>query len=69
GTFAQNAVLALAIAAVTLTAYLALRWSIALSRFMGTLGARVLERLVGLLLTALAVQFILNGVGALMRGG
>ena len=69
GTFAQNAVLALAIAAVTLTAYLALRWSIALSHFLGTLGSRVLERLVGLLLTALAVQFILNGVGTLWGKG
>ncbi|MEK6712085.1 MAG: MarC family protein [Nitrospinota bacterium] len=65
-TPAHSAVLALAIAAITLTAYLALRWSIALSRFLGTLGARVLERLVGLLLTALAVQFILNGIMSLL---
>lgn len=66
---ARGAVLALAIAAVSLTAYLSLRWSIVLARFLGTLGARVLERLVGLLLTALAVQFILNGVASLMGRG
>ena len=69
GSPAHAAVLAIAIAAITLTSYLALRSSIALSRFMGTLGSRVLERLVGLLLTALAVQFILNGVAALMGRG
>ena len=66
---AYGAILVLAIAAITLTSYLALRGSIPLSRFLGTLGARVLERLVGLLLTALAVQFMVNGVTAAMGRG
>ena len=48
--------------AIALTAYFALRWSLALSRLLGSIGARVLERLVGLVLTTLAVQFILNGL-------
>ncbi len=65
----QFLVLAGAIGAVSLTAYLALRWSIALGRLLGPIGARVLERLVGLLLTALAVQFILNGAAAMLGRG
>ncbi|MBI3127210.1 MAG: MarC family protein [Candidatus Tectomicrobia bacterium] len=66
---AQGAVVLLAIGAITLTSWLALRGSIRLARFLGTLGARVLERLVGLLLTALAVQFIVSGVTAAMGRG
>ena len=39
-----------------------------LSRLLGSIGARVLERLVGLVLTTLAVQFILNGLTEILGG-
>ena len=61
------AALGAAIALLTLTAYLCLRWSSALARLLGPIGIRVLQRLVGLLLAALAVQFILNGLTAYLR--
>ncbi|MEE9274718.1 MAG: MarC family protein [bacterium] len=61
------AALGAAIVLLTLTAYLCLRWSSALARLLGPIGIRVLQRLVGLLLAALAVQFILNGLTAYLR--
>lgn len=56
-----------AILLVTLTAYFALRWSLVLARLLGPIGARVLERFVGLLLVGLAVQFILNGLSEFLK--
>ena len=55
----------LVIAAITLTiaiAYVALRFSDRIARLLGTTGRLVGERLIGLVLAAIAIQFVLDGV-------
>ncbi len=49
-------------------AWLAMRLSLIIERAIGTTGILVLSRILGMLLAALAVQFILNGVGGYITG-
>jgi multiple antibiotic resistance protein len=51
-----------AIAVTSLASYLILANAYRLSRVLGQSGIRILMRLMGLLLTAIAVQFVLNGL-------
>jgi multiple antibiotic resistance protein len=45
-----------------LTAWLAMRSADAISRYVGKTGIHVVTRLLGIILSALAIQFILNGL-------
>jgi len=47
--------------------YLSLRFSLVISKFLGYSGIRVISRLMGLLLAAMAVQFVAQGVQALIK--
>ncbi|MEJ5299431.1 MAG: MarC family protein [Thermodesulforhabdaceae bacterium] len=56
-----------AIFLASLVIYLGLRFSITISRFLGYSGIRAISRLMGLLLAAMAVQFIAQGVQAIIK--
>ena len=58
--------LAAASAAVLLMAYASLRLAGLVSRFLGQTGINVVTRILGLILAALAVQYVANGVLALI---
>lgn len=51
-----------AIAVTGLVSYLSLRMAEPLHKWLGSTGIRVFSRVLGLLLAAIAVQFVLNGV-------
>ena len=57
------------IAVTCLVAYLLLRMAARLNRLLGTTGIAVLERIMGLLLAAIAVQFVAEGIVMFMRSG
>jgi multiple antibiotic resistance protein len=52
----------LAIAAVSLVSYWVLAGADRVRRYLGETGIRILTRMMGLMLTAIAVQFMLNGL-------
>jgi multiple antibiotic resistance protein len=56
------------IACVTLTCYLVCRLSERISRWLGVTGNIVVTRLLGIVLTAMAVQFVLDGIKASFLG-
>ena len=58
-----------ALAVVLLLTWAVLRLAGPLLRVLGETGANVIGRLLGLLLAALAVQFMIDGVTAVMQGG
>lgn len=58
-----------ALALVLLLTWLVLRLAGPLLRMLGETGANVIGRLLGLLLAALAVQFMVDGLTAVLRGG
>ena len=58
-----------ALAVVLLLTWAVLRLTGPLLRVLGETGANVIGRLLGLLLAALAVQFMIDGVTAVMQGG
>ncbi|HEY8214610.1 MAG TPA: MarC family protein [Methylocystis sp.] len=62
------AALILSIAAVMLICYLVCRLAVRVERIFGTSANIVVAKLLGVLLAALAVQFVLDGVRALLRG-
>jgi multiple antibiotic resistance protein len=59
---AEMLLLALAIVLVFLVSYLILIHANAVYRLLGTTGTKVVTRLMGLLLAAIAVQFIIDGI-------
>jgi multiple antibiotic resistance protein len=61
------AVLIAVIAVVIALSWLCLLAAQTLDRFLGTTGNAVLSRLLGVILAALAVQFVADGVRAIMR--
>jgi multiple antibiotic resistance protein len=55
------------LAVVTLVSWICLSLAETVDRLLGTLGNAVVSRLLGIILAALAVQFVLDGVRAAMR--
>jgi multiple antibiotic resistance protein len=55
-----------AISLVIIVTYLCLLFATPISRLIGTTGANVLTRIFGIILAALAIQFIINGFNDLM---
>ena len=64
----MQAVLIVAIAAVIATTWLCLSLSEVIRRLLGETGLRIASRIMGLLLAALAVQFIADGLRELFPG-
>lgn len=62
GSPVRLAVLILAIVLAVSATYLALRVAPMLLRVLGRTGLNIITRLMGMILTAIAVQFILNGI-------
>jgi multiple antibiotic resistance protein len=60
----QALVVYLAVAVVGLVTYWTLRLAEPLYRLLGRTGVHVLSRILGLILAAIAVQFVLNGLRA-----
>ncbi len=60
-------VLGFAVVAAILSTYLSLRFASRLFRILGKTGLNLLTRIMGLILTAIAVQFIINGISELIR--
>jgi multiple antibiotic resistance protein len=58
----QFALLALSIVVTAALSYLLLRAASLVNRFLGNTGRAILERVMGLLLVAIAVQFMLGGI-------
>jgi multiple antibiotic resistance protein len=59
----QRAVLVGCVAAVGIASYLILALAAQGTRWLGPIAEKIITRLMGLLLAALAVQFIFNGLG------
>jgi len=60
------AVVLLAIVATALGSYFMLRGAVVVERRLGQTGMNVLQRVMGLILAATAVQFVVDGIGAVM---
>jgi multiple antibiotic resistance protein len=65
GSFWGHISLALPIAAVCLLIWVILRLSTAIAKKLGTLGINIVTRLMGLILAAMAVEFIAHGIARL----
>ena len=61
-TFTESATVYVSIVLISLTAFIALSLGEKLLKLLGRTGVRVLTRLMGLLLAAVATQFILTGI-------
>ncbi|MEO8217639.1 MAG: MarC family protein [Acidobacteriota bacterium] len=66
GTFAQKLALITAIVAVGMCSYLVLLAAIPLSRLIGDRGRLIFSKIMALLLGAIGVQFMVNGIRPLM---
>jgi multiple antibiotic resistance protein len=58
----QYVVVAAAVAATAVASYGLLRWAVKVERALGRTGMNVLERVMGLILAATAVQFVVEGI-------
>jgi len=47
--------------------FLVLRLAYQVNRFLGTTGLNVITRLMGMILTAIGVQFIINGIKGVLK--
>jgi multiple antibiotic resistance protein len=62
----QKAVVVLAIAGTALLSYFILRGASVVERRLGQTGMNVLQRVMGLILAATAVQFVVDGIAAVL---
>ncbi len=60
--------LVLAFLIVALSVYLTFKNSIYIKKFLGVTGQKIISRLMGLIVGAIAVQFVLSGTAALLKG-
>ena len=67
GSAEGYAAVAMAIMLVALLAWVFLRWSHTLDRIFGEVGTKALERILGLIVLVIAVQFLFNGVSGYME--
>ena len=67
-TFMDLLSLVLAFFFVALAVYLSFKNSIYLKKYMGVTGQKIISRLMGLIVGAIAVQFILSGTAVLLKG-
>lgn len=65
--FPQFFTLGFAVLAAVFSTYLTLRFATRLFRFLGQTGLNLLTRIMGIILTAVAVQFIINGLTEVVR--
>lgn len=65
GSFWGHMVLVIPVAAVCLLVWLALRLSVGIAHKLGTIGINIVTRLMGLILAAMAVEFIAHGIAGL----
>ena len=63
----QHAVVIIAMSVTMLSAYAVMHWSEQVARLLGTTGRLVIERIIGFVLAAIGVQFILDGAVQLSR--
>ncbi len=68
GVFDQAVTAGLLVGVLVVT-YVLLRLAAPVSRLIGTVGASVVSRIMGMILTALAVQYIVNGVHLALKHG
>jgi MarC family membrane protein len=68
GDLVRLAILLVVIAAVLLVCFAVFAFSTRISKLLGVTGNVVLSRLLGVLLAALAVQFVIDGVRAALAG-
>jgi multiple antibiotic resistance protein len=69
GGWVRQTGLAVAIVAAMVTSHLALKASPLLFRVLGTTGLNLMTRLMGILLTAIAIQFMINGLSSIWPKG
>lgn len=60
-------ILGLAVIGAVFCTYLTLRFATRLFRYLGTTGLNLMTRIMGIILTAIAVQFIINGLTEVLR--
>lgn len=68
GSLANVAMVGVAVVTILVVTFVCLRLAGPLNRLLGTLGVRIITRIMGLLLAALAVQFIADGLTELFPG-
>lgn len=68
GTFWGHAVLVLPVAVVALLVWLIFRVATPISETLGTIGINIVTRLMGLILAAMAVEFMARGLARLFPG-
>lgn len=67
-SFIDLLALVIAFLIVALSVYLSFKNSIYIKKYMGITGQKIISRLMGLIVGAIAVQFILSGTTALLKG-
>jgi len=67
-SFMDMLALSLAFLLVALAVYLSFKNSIYIKKYMGITGQKIISRLMGLIVGAIAVQFILSGTASLLKG-
>ncbi len=67
-SYADKGALYAVIALVALVCFVVLRSATAIGRFLGTTGMNVINRVMGLILAAVAVEFVLDGVKLALPG-
>ncbi|MEQ1600436.1 MAG: NAAT family transporter [Methylophilaceae bacterium] len=65
GSFLGHVSLALPVAVICLLIWITLRLSVRIARRLGTIGINIVTRLMGLILAAMAVEFIAHGLAGL----
>jgi multiple antibiotic resistance protein len=68
GTVERHVALYIAIAATSLASYLMLREAHRVVRMLGQIGINVMSRLMGLVLAAIAAQFVIDGLRSALPG-